>query len=142
MCRGTYDEHLYGTEDYDCQKLPLWQDDGYTNGWSAGPGNFPCHVPCLKMLARAITGSEDFHQLDIYSLHREMARLNRDGGRALNLDYGDTSELDQTWESHPGEEVRKKWLPAIGAHILRPDLTVPHSSPSSIPWSSFPSTVP
>jgi hypothetical protein len=110
MCRGTYDEHLYGTEDYGCQKLPLWQDDGYANGWSAGLGNFPCHVPCLKMLARAITGNEDFHQLDIYSLHRAMVRLNRGGGGTLNVDYGDKSEAGQTWESHPGEEVRRTWL--------------------------------
>ena len=118
MCEGTYDEQKYGTEDYDCEKLPLWHNDANVNGWSAGLGNFPCHVPCLQVLARVITGSKDFHQLDIYALHRAMARLNRDGGRALNLDYGDKAELDQYWESLPGEEVRRTFVSALELYGL------------------------
>jgi hypothetical protein len=114
MCRGTFDEEKYGTEDYDCEKLPLWTYDSAYNGWSDGLGNFPCHIPCLKLLARAITGTEDFHQLDIYPLHRAMAHLSRDGGRALNLDYGDKTDLDQYWDSYPGEEVRRTCLSVFG----------------------------
>jgi hypothetical protein len=86
MCRGTWDGQKYGTEDYDAEKLPVWQCDDYANGSSAGLGNFPCHIPCLKILARVITGTEDFHQLDIYALHRAMAHLHEGSPRALNID--------------------------------------------------------
>jgi hypothetical protein len=113
LCRGTYDEWKYGTEDYECEKLYLWGFDGVYNGESAGLGNFPCHIPCLKMLARAITGTEDFHQMDVYPLHRAMAHLYRSGEYALDVDYGDRSKLGTSWESHHGEEVRRKRLSAF-----------------------------
>jgi hypothetical protein len=114
LCRGTYDEWKYDTDDYECEKLPLWAFDDVENGESAGLGNFPCHVPCLKMLAKAITGTEDFHQLDIYPLHRAIASLYRVGEVALDVDYGDKAPLDQKWKSYPGEEVRRIRLPALG----------------------------
>jgi hypothetical protein len=102
MCQGTYNGgEKYGADHYDCEKLPLWDFD------DKSLGNYACHIPCLKMLARVITGTEDFRQLDIYALHRAMAHLHEGGGRALNIDYGDKSELDQNWESHPGEEVQR-----------------------------------
>jgi hypothetical protein len=111
MCSGTQNAWKYGVEDYECDRLPLWYWDESYNGESAGLGNYPCHVPCLKMLARAIVGTEDFHQLNVYPLHRAMARLYRDQGRALDVDYG--IELDQYWQSHPGEEVRRRCLSAL-----------------------------
>lgn len=88
------------------------------NGGSAGLGTYPCHVTCLKMLARAIVGTEGFHQLDIYSAHRAMHGLSKLGGCALNVDYGDKAPLDQFWESYPGEEVRGTWLSAVGLSAL------------------------
>jgi hypothetical protein len=113
LCRGTYDEWKYDTDDYECEKLPLWAFDDVENGESAGLGNFPCHVPCLKMLAKAIAVTEDFHQLEVYPLHRAMARLYRNGGLSLDVDYGDKAPLDKKWKSYPGEEVRRIWLSAF-----------------------------
>jgi hypothetical protein len=43
-----------------------------------------------------------------------MAHLSRDGGRALNLDYGDKTDLDQYWDSYLGEEVRRTCLSVFG----------------------------
>jgi len=103
MCQGTYNGgEKYGAEHYNCEKLPLWDFD------DVSLGNYPCHIPCLKMLVRAITGSEDIRQLDIYPLHQAMFCLKRGGPRALRVDYGDKSALDQYWESYPGEEAGRK----------------------------------
>ena len=117
-CEGTYNGgEKYGAEHYDCEKLPLWR----FSDERASLGNYPCHIPCFKMLVRAITSSEDFRQLDIYPLHRAMVHLARYGvGRGLDVDYGDKSGLDQYWESFPGEEVRKMWVSAIELYIDSP----------------------
>lgn len=106
MCQGTYGGDKYGIADYDCEKIPLYDFDALFNEENGGPGTYPCHVPCLKILARAITGAMDFHQLDPYVLHRALHRLCGIELQALKLDYGDMSGRDQSWESYPGEEVR------------------------------------
>lgn len=65
---------------------------------------FPCHLHCLQILARAITGSLDVEQLDPYVLHEAMTDIGI-GYDRLKLDYGDIPDADQFWESYPGYEV-------------------------------------
>lgn len=93
--------------DYDCARLPLYDYDELFHKENYGLGTYPCHVPCLKMLARAITGTTmDFHQLDPYVLHRSMHSLFYRSSCGSNFDYGEIEGSDQFWESYPGEEVR------------------------------------
>lgn len=71
----------------------------------------------MKILARAITGSMDFLQLDPYVLHRTMHNLSRTSYQALEIDYGEITGRDTFWKSHPGEEVRRTWLLALRSSI-------------------------
>lgn len=66
--------------------------------------SFPCHLHCLQILARAVTGSLDVEQLDPYVLYEAMTEIGIEDCR-LKLDYGDISEPSCLWESYPGEEV-------------------------------------
>lgn len=64
--------------DYDCERLPLYDYDELFDGENHGLGTYPCHIPCLRILARAITGTTmDFLQLDPYVLHRSMHSLDK-----------------------------------------------------------------
>lgn len=107
-CLNTFGQgEQFDVMDYDCARLPLYDYDELFHEENYGLGTYPCHVPCLKMLARAITGTTmDFHQLDPYVLHRSMHSIFYRNTCGSNFDYGEIEGSDQFWESYPGEEVR------------------------------------
>jgi hypothetical protein len=106
-CDGTYGGGQYGVGGYDCRKLPLYDCDSFRGCGPWAPGSYPCHVPCLEMLARAITDTMEYRQLDRYVLHQAMYSLCEGSYDSLRVDYGDVSGRDQFWVSYPGEEVRE-----------------------------------
>ncbi|KAH6617563.1 hypothetical protein F5144DRAFT_499211 [Chaetomium tenue] len=69
-----------------------------------GPAAFPFHPCCFSILTDVLTGSTDVAKVDKDALYGAMSERVIHYRSFLELDYGEISGIDQTWESIAGEE--------------------------------------
>ncbi|KAM0715763.1 hypothetical protein Q7P37_008277 [Cladosporium fusiforme] len=103
FCDGPNGPPLFPHYDYD--ELPLYRAEAYWDYEDPRLGSFPCHVKCLKILSKVVTGAFEIELLDPYVLHQAMLSFTDECTfNMLNIGYGDISGADQDWECYPGEE--------------------------------------